>query len=138
MDRRARIDRLITSSSQDGTLPSMFLFGVSYAVASLSCTIGPFLAVTTSTFRSESWLTGLGVSCRRRTDCQPADDPPQNHASRDSTTTRVQAQAEHCMVPAHQAGARRRWRTMLNLRGAIRLHGRSGEGPVAAIPTVRR
>ena len=38
----------------DGTLPSMFLFGVSYAVASLSCTIGPFLAVTTSTFRSES------------------------------------------------------------------------------------
>ena len=46
---------------QDGTLPSMFLFGVSYAVASLSCTIGPFLAVTTSTFRSESWLTGLGV-----------------------------------------------------------------------------
>jgi len=46
---------------QDGTLPSMFLFGVSYAVASLSCTIGPFLAVTTSTFRSESWFTGLGV-----------------------------------------------------------------------------
>jgi len=46
---------------QDGTLPSMFLFGVSYAVASLSCTIGPFLAVTTSTLRSESWLTGLGV-----------------------------------------------------------------------------
>jgi cytochrome c-type biogenesis protein len=39
----------------------MFLFGISYAVASLSCTIGPFLAVTTSTFRSESWLTGLGV-----------------------------------------------------------------------------
>ncbi len=44
-----------------GTLPSMFLFGVSYAVASLSCTIGPFLAVTTSTFRSESWLVGFGV-----------------------------------------------------------------------------
>jgi len=46
---------------QDGTLPSMFLFGVSYAVASLSCTIGPFLAVTTSTFRSENWLSGLSV-----------------------------------------------------------------------------
>ena len=45
----------------DGTLPSMFLFGVSYAVASLSCTIGPFLAVTTSTIRSESWITGFGV-----------------------------------------------------------------------------
>ena len=45
----------------DGTLPSMFLFGVSYAVASLSCTIGPFLAVTTSTFRSETLITGFGV-----------------------------------------------------------------------------
>jgi cytochrome c-type biogenesis protein len=45
----------------DGTLPSMFLFGVSYAVASLSCTIGPFLAVTTSTIRSENWITGLAV-----------------------------------------------------------------------------
>jgi cytochrome c biogenesis protein CcdA len=45
----------------DGTLPSMFLFGVSYAVASLSCTIGPFLTVTTSTIRSENWITGVGV-----------------------------------------------------------------------------
>ena len=45
----------------DGTLGSMFLFGVSYAVASLSCTIGPFLAVTTSTFRSDNWLAGLAV-----------------------------------------------------------------------------
>jgi cytochrome c biogenesis protein CcdA len=51
----------LQKGGQDGTLPSMFLFGVSYAVASLSCTIGPFLAVTTSTFRSESWLTGMGV-----------------------------------------------------------------------------
>lgn len=51
----------LQKGGQDGTLPSMFLFGVSYAVASLSCTIGPFLAVTTSTFRSESWLTGIGV-----------------------------------------------------------------------------
>jgi cytochrome c-type biogenesis protein len=45
----------------DGTIGSMFLFGVSYAVASLSCTIGPFLAVTTSTFRSDNWLAGLAV-----------------------------------------------------------------------------
>lgn len=51
----------LQKGGQDGTLPSMFLFGVSYAVASLSCTIGPFLAVTTSTFRSESWISGLGV-----------------------------------------------------------------------------
>ncbi|MBA3289282.1 MAG: cytochrome c biogenesis protein CcdA [Acidimicrobiia bacterium] len=51
----------LNKGGRDGTLPSMFLFGVSYAVASLSCTIGPFLAVTTSTFRSESWFAGLGV-----------------------------------------------------------------------------
>ena len=46
---------------RDGTLPSMFLFGISYATASLSCTIGPFLAVTTTTFRSSSWLAGIAV-----------------------------------------------------------------------------
>jgi cytochrome c biogenesis protein CcdA len=34
----------LQKGGQDGTLPSMFLFGVSYAVASLSCTIGPFRA----------------------------------------------------------------------------------------------
>jgi cytochrome c biogenesis protein CcdA len=51
----------LNKGGTDGTLPSMFLFGVSYAVASLSCTIGPFLAVTTSTFRSESWLVGFGA-----------------------------------------------------------------------------
>lgn len=51
----------LNRGGRDGTLPSMLLFGVSYAVASLSCTIGPFLAVTTTTFRSDNWLAGLGV-----------------------------------------------------------------------------
>jgi len=51
----------LQKGGSDGTLPSMYLFGVSYAVASLSCTIGPFLAVTTSTFRSESYLSGVMV-----------------------------------------------------------------------------
>jgi cytochrome c biogenesis protein CcdA len=45
----------------DGTLLSMFLFGVSYAVASLSCTIGPFLAVTSTTFRNENSASGVMV-----------------------------------------------------------------------------
>jgi cytochrome c-type biogenesis protein len=40
---------------------SMFLFGVSYAVASLGCTIGPFLGVTASTFREESTLSGIAT-----------------------------------------------------------------------------
>jgi cytochrome c-type biogenesis protein len=45
----------------DGTLPSMFMFGISYAVASLSCTIGPFLAVTSTTFRNETYLSGVTI-----------------------------------------------------------------------------
>lgn len=45
----------------DGTLLSMFLFGVSYAVASLSCTMPAFLAVTSTTFRNESFLSGVLV-----------------------------------------------------------------------------
>ena len=40
---------------------SMLLYGVAYAVASLSCTVAPFLAVTTSTFRAEGVLDGLAV-----------------------------------------------------------------------------
>jgi len=55
-----RIPKLQRGGS-DGTLPSMFLFGISYATASLSCTAGPFLAITTTTFRSSSFVAGLGV-----------------------------------------------------------------------------
>ena len=42
-------------------LGSMFGYGVSYAIASLSCTVGPFLAVTGSSLRSGSVLTGFLV-----------------------------------------------------------------------------
>src|SRR5690606_17164921 len=45
----------------DGTLGSMYLFGVSYAVASLSCTFGPFLGVMSFTFNSENYLSGVTV-----------------------------------------------------------------------------
>jgi len=55
-----RIPKLQRGGS-DGTLPSMFLFGVSYATASLSCTIGPFLAITSTTFRSSSFVAGSTV-----------------------------------------------------------------------------
>ncbi|MDZ7734431.1 MAG: cytochrome c biogenesis protein CcdA [Acidimicrobiia bacterium] len=37
---------------------SMFVFGISYAVASLSCTIAPFLAVTSTTFRDQNLVSG--------------------------------------------------------------------------------
>jgi cytochrome c-type biogenesis protein len=55
-----RIPKLQRGGS-DGTLPSMFLFGISYATASLSCTVGPFVAITTTTFQSKSFIAGSGV-----------------------------------------------------------------------------
>ncbi|PND58327.1 hypothetical protein CRM90_06650 [Mycobacterium sp. ENV421] len=42
-------------------LGSMFGYGVGYAVASLSCTIGPFLAVTGATLRAGSAVDGVLV-----------------------------------------------------------------------------
>jgi len=43
---------------RDRTLASMYLFGVSYATASLSCTLGPFLVVLTPTFRASGVASG--------------------------------------------------------------------------------
>lgn len=40
---------------------SMFVFGISYAVASLSCTIGPFVAVVATTFTRESFASGVAT-----------------------------------------------------------------------------
>jgi hypothetical protein len=42
-------------------LGSMYGYGVSYAIASLSCTVGPFLAVTAAGFRGGSVVTGVSV-----------------------------------------------------------------------------
>jgi cytochrome c biogenesis protein CcdA len=42
-------------------LGSMFGYGISYAVASLSCTVGPFLAVTAAALRGGSVLGGVAV-----------------------------------------------------------------------------
>ncbi|HMQ28498.1 MAG TPA: cytochrome c biogenesis protein CcdA, partial [Acidimicrobiales bacterium] len=42
-------------------LGSMFVFGISYAVASLSCTLPPFLAVTATTFSQLSYVSGVSV-----------------------------------------------------------------------------
>ncbi|WP_432043356.1 cytochrome c biogenesis CcdA family protein [Streptomyces cadmiisoli] len=42
------------------SLPSMTLFGMAYATASLGCTIAPFLAIVVSAFRSGS--TGEGIA----------------------------------------------------------------------------
>ncbi len=42
-------------------LGSMFGYGIGYALASLSCTVGPFLAVTGSSLRSGTLPAALGV-----------------------------------------------------------------------------
>ena len=42
-------------------LGSMYGYGISYAIASLSCTIGPFLAVTGAALRARSVVTGVSV-----------------------------------------------------------------------------
>jgi cytochrome c biogenesis protein CcdA len=42
-------------------LGSMFAYGISYAVASLSCTVGPFLAVTAAALRGDSTLGSVAV-----------------------------------------------------------------------------
>lgn len=41
------------------SVPSMALFGGAYAIASLGCTIAPFLAIVVSAFRSGSAVEGL-------------------------------------------------------------------------------
>jgi cytochrome c biogenesis protein CcdA len=43
------------------SVPSMALFGAAYAVASLSCTIGPFLAIVVTSFRAGSVVNGVGL-----------------------------------------------------------------------------
>lgn len=42
-----------------GSVTSMVLFGVAYALASLSCTIAPFLAIVVSSLRAGSTVDGL-------------------------------------------------------------------------------
>ncbi len=44
---------------RDRTVMSMYLFGVSYATASLSCTLGPFLVALTPTFRHSGNASGF-------------------------------------------------------------------------------
>ncbi len=43
----------------DGSVLSTFLYGVTYALASLTCTVGPFLAVVVTSLRSSDFLEGL-------------------------------------------------------------------------------
>jgi cytochrome c biogenesis protein CcdA len=46
---------------QGSRIVGMYGYGISYAIASLSCTIGPFLAVTAAGLRSGSVVTGVSI-----------------------------------------------------------------------------
>ena len=47
--------------ARERTLPSMFVFGVSYAVASLSCTLPVFLSVVAGTFSRSNTASGIAM-----------------------------------------------------------------------------
>ncbi|MBV9139794.1 MAG: cytochrome c biogenesis protein CcdA [Pseudonocardiales bacterium] len=51
----------LSRGAPSARLSSMFGYGLAYAIASLSCTIGPFLAVTSATFQSGSIVGGLAA-----------------------------------------------------------------------------
>ncbi|WP_198539891.1 cytochrome c biogenesis CcdA family protein [Mycobacteroides franklinii] len=57
----ALMPKVLDANAPTTRLGSMFGYGVGYAVASLSCTIGPFLAVTSTTFESGSLFDGVTV-----------------------------------------------------------------------------
>lgn len=55
----ALLPKLRRAPAVTRSLPSMALFGAAYAIASLGCTIAPFLAIVVSAFRSGS--AGAGI-----------------------------------------------------------------------------
>ncbi|WP_244176963.1 cytochrome c biogenesis CcdA family protein [Streptomyces albus] len=55
----ALLPKLRRAPAVSRSLPSMALFGGAYAIASLGCTIAPFLAIVVSAFRGGSVLRGV-------------------------------------------------------------------------------
>jgi len=56
-----RIPKLQSAINPAAGLRSMALYGVFYAIASLGCTIGPFLVVTTTTFKAGGLALGVAA-----------------------------------------------------------------------------
>lgn len=55
--RMPRLDR----GGRSGSFAQMSLYGVSYAIVSLGCTLPTFSAYVTVTIREESWLSGTAI-----------------------------------------------------------------------------
>lgn len=51
----------LNKGGKQRTLPSMFVFGISYAVASISCTLPIFTGTVTSTFNRSNFASGIVV-----------------------------------------------------------------------------
>ncbi|GAU70856.1 putative cytochrome c biogenesis protein [Streptomyces sp. NBRC 110611] len=58
---RLPLPRLRTTAHPADSARTMALYGISYALASLSCTIGPFLALTSTAVRTGSPAGAIGV-----------------------------------------------------------------------------
>ncbi len=50
----------IDTGKKDQTVKSMFIYGVAYAVASIGCTIGLFIATVFSTAQTDGFVAGVG------------------------------------------------------------------------------
>jgi len=55
------LPRISKGTDRDAGLPGIFLFGVSYATVSLSCTLPPFLAAVATTFSDTSLAGGVAT-----------------------------------------------------------------------------
>lgn len=51
----------LDKGGQNGSIAQMVLYGVSYAVVSLGCTLPTFSAYVTSTINTESWVSGVAI-----------------------------------------------------------------------------
>lgn len=60
LGRRLPMPSIALRASKGRGFPAMVSYGAVYALASLSCTIGPFLAITTSALR-QSFVGGVGA-----------------------------------------------------------------------------
>ena len=58
---RVSLPRFGAKIDREAGLGGIFLFGISYATVSLSCTLPPFLAAVTSTFEQNSFFGGLAT-----------------------------------------------------------------------------
>jgi len=60
-EMRVPLPRWRSAGPADGSTASMVSYGAAYAIASLSCTIGPFLAILATTTRTGGLVEGLAV-----------------------------------------------------------------------------